>query len=76
VILNSLTFPEISSWDFEIGKDASGYYAIQVWGTVSDSGVPMNTLAKIRDDVRNAVGRKTKGKSPWVYVWFRDPMPQ
>ena len=65
--LRNLPTP-VSAWQVETGLDSTDDPAVWVWVYLRDEEVDFDTRARLRDMVRDRIGRET---SDWVYVHFR-----
>ena len=58
----------VSDWEVKTGPDSTDDPAVWVWVYLTDEVVDFETRARLRDMVRDRIGRET---SDWVYVYFR-----
>ena len=65
--LRNLPTP-VSGWEVETGPDWTDDPAVWVWVYLRDEEVDFETRARLREMVRDRIGRET---SDWVYVRFR-----
>ena len=65
--LRNLPTP-VSGWEVETGPDSTDDPAVWVWVYLRDEEVDFETRTRLREMVRNRIGRET---SDWVYVRFR-----
>ena len=61
---------EVSSWEVEVGPDATDDPAVWVWVMLTHEGVDFQTRSRLREIVRDRVMHETADGS-WVYVRFR-----
>lgn len=60
----------VTSWQIEIGPDATDEDAIWVWVTLPDEDLKDETRTTIRSLLKNAI-REALHSTVWVYVRFR-----
>ena len=60
----------VSSWQVEVGPDATEDPAVWVWGMLEHEEVDFATRTRLRDIVRDLVRRETDDTC-WAYVRFR-----
>ena len=58
----------VSAWQIETGLDSTDDPAVWVWVILEAEEVDAGTRARLRDMVRERIGRET---ADWVYVYFR-----
>ena len=69
--IRTLDLPEVASWRVEAGPDAGGDDAVWVWIILQDEGVDSATRTRLRNRIRQVVGKVAEPAHPWVYVRFR-----
>ena len=60
----------VGGWLVETGLDSADQPAVWVWALLVEDEVDFDTRSRLRDIIREKVGRRT-GPAVWVYVRFR-----